>query len=152
MRFAYLRYISQKNRTITHIYRPVIPVDLAGPDGEIDFYGLVDTGSDDTLIPRIVARELGLSVDEQDTSEVRGIGDEVVSVASAEVELRISDGTEFASWKAKVGIIGDEEDEGDFVILGHAGCLDFFTATFDGDRRALEMFPNIHFPGLTGNS
>ena len=60
----------------------------------------------------------------------------------------MSDGTEFASWESTVGVIGDEEGEQDFVILGHAGCLEFFTATFDGDRRVLEMFPNPNFPGL----
>ncbi len=45
MIFPYLQYAIQGGPTV-HVFRPVIPVDLAGPDGEIDFYALVDTGSD----------------------------------------------------------------------------------------------------------
>jgi len=39
---------------------------------------------------------------------------------------------------------------GDFVILGHASCLEFFAATFDGDRKILTMLPNRDFPGTIG--
>ena len=150
MNFPYLSYLAQDNGTQTQLYRPVIPVDLARPSGELDFYGLVNTGSDDTLISRFLAKELGLEIDDSQTSNVRGIAEEIVTIASAVVELRIADETEFASWEASVGVIGVEEEEHDFVILGHSACLDFFTATFDGDRRALEMFPNPNFPGFTG--
>ncbi len=152
MNFAYLRYVSEQNGATSHLYRPAIPVDLAGPHGEVDFYGLVDTGSDDTLIPRFLVRELGVTIDDSNRTKVRGIADEIVSIATAEMELRISDGFEFVSWQTKVGVIGEDDDESDFVILGHAGCLEFFTATFDGDRRALELFPNAQFPGITGSS
>ena len=44
MNFSYLRYLSANNGEQLEIFRPVIPVDLAGPNEEIDFYGLVDTG------------------------------------------------------------------------------------------------------------
>ena len=150
MNFAYLRYVSLNKGQRTEILRPVIPIDLAGPAGEIDFYGLVDTGSDDTLIPRFLAQELGLAIDDSNRSKVKGIGEDELLISSAVVELRISDRTEFASWECQVGVMGDDEDEHDFVILGHAACLEFFTATFNGDRKTLELFPSANFPGLIG--
>ena len=149
MNFRYVRYATPDGG---YIYRPVLPVDLAGPDGEVDFYALLDTGSDDTLIPRFVANELGLTIDDTNVTQVTGIAGGLVPIASAEVELRISDGTESVTWHSRVGIIGDDNDDADYVILGHTACLEFFIATFDGDRRALELYPASTFPGLTGGS
>ena len=150
MNFPYLGYRFLAHGQESEILRPVIPVDLAGPAGEIDFYGLVDTGSDDTLIPRFLANELGLVIDDAHPTKVKGIGEDELLISTATAELRIADGTEFASWEATVGVIGTNEDEQDFVILGHSGCLEYFTATFDGDRKALELLPTAGFPGLSG--
>ena len=122
-------------------------MDLAGPGGEVDFYALVDTGSDDTLIPNCVAEELGLKVDDTRTEEVTGIGGERVSVAQANVELRISDGDETVYWAADVGVVRGGDGGGDYVILGHRACLEFFTASFSGGLRVLELMPNTEFPG-----
>ena len=144
MRFPYLRYVIRHGPT-AFVYRPVIPVDLAGPAGEVDFYALVDTGSDDTLIPRCVANELGLEVDDDRVEEVTGIGGEKTRIAQAQVEFRISDGEESVFWNASVGVIG--EGGGDYVILGYKSCLQLFTATFSGDRRILELTPNKAFAG-----
>ncbi|MBP87544.1 MAG: hypothetical protein CMJ64_12600 [Planctomycetaceae bacterium] len=143
MNFPYLRYATRDGGIV---YRPVVPVDLAGPDGEVDFYGLVDTGSDDSLIPRFVANELGLEIDDGQITEVVGLGSERVAVASAQVELRISDGSESVSWHATVGVVGTDEEDADFVILGHNSCLDFFTAIFDGDHRLLQRAANSKLP------
>jgi len=146
MKFPYLQYVIQDGPT-AFVFRPVIPVDLAGPDGEIDFYALVDTGSDDTLIPRFVADEIGLKIDDDRVEEVIGIGGEKITIAHADVELRVSDGDESAFWNTSVGVIGESESGGDYVILGHKSCLEFFTATFTGGRHILELTPNNTFPG-----
>ncbi|MGB6044179.1 MAG: hypothetical protein WBF93_13555 [Pirellulales bacterium] len=47
-------------------------------------------------------------------------------------------------------VVPVEDEAGDFVILGHASCLEFFAATFDGDRKILTMLPNRDFPGTIG--
>ncbi len=41
---------------------------------------------------------------------------------------------------------------GDYVILGYKSCLEFFTATFAGDGRTLELTPNNTFPGTVDRS
>jgi hypothetical protein len=33
-------------------------------------------------------------------------------------------------------------------ILGFAGCLQFFTATFHGDREEVELVINALYPGI----
>lgn len=146
MIFPYLRYPVRQAGKLAYVFRPVVPVDLAGPAGEIDFYGLMDTGSDDTIIPRCLATELGLDIVGTERSQVTGIGGAKVDVAEAEVEIRLSDGAESVTWNAKVGVIGEQDAGGDFVILGHGSCLEFFVASFDGDRKRLTMLPNRNFP------
>ena len=34
-----------------------------------------------------------------------------------------------------------------YVILGHRSCLEYFTASFAGDRLMLSLIPNANFPG-----
>lgn len=147
MNFPYLPY-AVRDRAEHYIYRPVIPVDLAGPHGEVDFYALVDTGSsDDTLIPKCVADELGLVTNEERVEEVTGIGGERIAVVQADVELRVSDGRETVFWNAAVGVVAGRDGGGDYVILGHRSCLEYFTASFSGDRLMLDLTPNVNFPG-----
>ena len=45
-----------------YIYRPVVPFTLAGPAESLDFFGLLDTGADETYITRRMAERLGLSI------------------------------------------------------------------------------------------
>lgn len=108
MNFPYLPY-AVRDKAEHYLYRPVIPVDLAGPHGEVDFYALVDTGSDDTLIPKCVADELGLVTNEERVEEVTGIGGERIAVVQADVELRVSDGHETVFWNAAVGVVAGRD-------------------------------------------
>lgn len=32
------------------------------------------------------------------------------------------------------------------MILGHGGCLDYFTATFDGEASQIDLVPNQYLP------
>lgn len=55
MRFPYLPYeiagssVAEKK----YVYRPVIPVHLAGSQGTAVILGLADTGADSTLLPDV---------------------------------------------------------------------------------------------------
>ena len=62
----------------------------------------------------------------------------------AEVRLRISDGQEFREWPARVAFTTEPLKR---VLLGFAGFLQFFTATFDGDREEVELTINAKYPG-----
>ena len=62
----------------------------------------------------------------------------------AEVTLRLTDGREFREWRARVGFTATPLQR---PPLGFAGCLQFFTASFFGDREEVELTVNGLYPG-----
>lgn len=58
--------------------------------------------------------------------------------------LRISDGHEHREWPARVGFTSAPLHR---PLLGFAGFLQFFTATFDGVRELVELTVNSSYPG-----
>lgn len=67
MRFAYGRYKVAQSPTqpgLTTVARPVIPVRFVGPAGSHVFYGLLDTGADETFITQEMAEVLGVAFEE----------------------------------------------------------------------------------------
>jgi hypothetical protein len=65
-------------------------------------------------------------------------------VRYASVTLRITDGVEFREWPAVVGFASGNLTR---PLLGFAGFLQFFTATFHGDREEVELTVNPLYPG-----
>jgi hypothetical protein len=61
------------------------------------------------------------------------------------VTLRITDGSEFREWQAWVGFTSVRLHR---PLLGFAGCLQYFSAHFHGDREELEMTVNSRYPGM----
>ena len=60
------------------------------------------------------------------------------------VKLRITDGISFLEWTASVGFVAGP---GVRPLLGFAGFLQFFTATFRGDHEEVELEVNGLYPG-----
>ncbi len=52
----------------------------------------------------------------------------------------------FVAWKTTVGFVDFGSASDEFIMLVHGGCLDFFTATFDGENAELELVPNAFLP------
>ncbi len=151
MKFPYREYISAYPGTSDYrlILRPVITIRIVGPRSEARWDALVDSGADETLFPMSLAEVLGVELDDQLTSEAAGISGDRLKIHYGDVELQIENGTEIVSWKATVGFadFGSANDE--VIILGHGGCLDFFTATFDGEDAVLELVANSLLPSET---
>jgi predicted aspartyl protease len=120
--------------------RPEITLAVVSPRGTEVMDGLLDTGADDTVFPDQVARRLGIDLTHAPAGTAKGVGGGSLAVRYAEVKLRISDGQEFREWTAKVGFTAAP-------LLGFAGCLQFFTATFHGDREEVELTVNSHYRG-----
>ena len=119
--------------------RPVIGVTLIGPSDSRLRFGLLDTGGDDTLIPESLAPVLGVDLANAPSGTGKGIGSGPVPLRSAQVGLRITDGKERREW---TGWVGFTPAPLPYPILGFAGCLQFFTATFHGDREEVELAVN----------
>ena len=58
--------------------------------------------------------------------------------------LRLTDGREFRKWPAAVGFTPARLA---YPMLAFAGCLQYFSATFHGDREEVELTVNSLYPG-----
>jgi hypothetical protein len=122
----------------------VIPVALAGPKDQVAKDAMVDTAADDTVFPKDVATAIGIDLTHAPEGEGEGVGKRKVRLQYAEVTLRLSDGKEFREWRGWVGFTTTQLAR---PLLGFAGCLEYFTAVFQGDREELEMTVNSSYPG-----
>ena len=73
---------------------------------------------------------LGLDLTNAPVRYLTGIGPAGYRVRYATVRLRLTDGVDFRDWPATVGFTDAPLP---LDTLGHAGCLQFFTAIFRGD-------------------
>ncbi|MDA0835211.1 MAG: hypothetical protein O3A29_18200 [Planctomycetota bacterium] len=144
MRFAYREYVGPLPGTTDFrlILRPVITIHVIGPKSEARFDALVDTGADETLLPLMLADLLGVELDHNSTSKAVGISGDSMTVYYGDVQFEIDDGDESAKWTTTVGFVDFSPSDEKFMILGHGGCLDYFTAIFDGENAELELIPN----------
>jgi hypothetical protein len=105
---------------------------------------LLDTGADDTTFPETLAEELGIDLSHAPTYTFAGVGGRPQTVRYAQVSLRVSDGQEFREWQAWVGFVNVVMI---WPLLGFAGFLQYFTATFHGDDEEVELAINTIYPG-----
>jgi hypothetical protein len=124
--------------------RPIIGVTIIGPSDSRLRDGLLDTGSDDTVFPEHLAATLGLDLSSAPIGSMQTANRTRARVRYAPVRLRITDGIEQREWPALVGFTPAPLRQ---PLLGFAGFLQFFTATFHGDREQVELTINSLYPG-----
>jgi hypothetical protein len=124
--------------------RPVLTITAIGPGGTAVDDGLLDTGADDTIFSVRRAAQLGIDLTNAPLGEASGVGGVPVTVYLAEVKLRITDGLEQREWTARVGFTTAPLKR---ALLGIAGFLEFFNATFFGDREEVELAVNSLYRG-----
>jgi hypothetical protein len=105
--------------------------------------GLLDSGADDTVFPEAWAAQIGVDLSQAPVTTSKGVGGQPLAVRFAPVKLRVTDGVEFREWPATVGFVAGSPIR---PLLGFAGFLQFFTATFHGDREEVELTVNSLFP------
>ncbi len=124
--------------------RAIIDVALLGPTKTITLESLLDTGADDTVFSVDDASDAGIDLTGAPTLTLAGVGGAPYTVSYAQVPLRVTDGREFREWPAWVGFTSASMNR---PLMGYAGFLQFFTATFYGDRKQVELAANGHYPG-----
>ena len=147
MRFDYTAIVSSSPDTgdPVVIFRPEIRVTVHGPNGSRGLRALVDTGSDNTILPEAVARTLGIRLRAGKGPRATAFGGHAIALSYADVDLELAHAEQRLRWSARVFFVaGDAADES--LILGHQGFLDYFTATFDGEQCALELEANSYLP------
>lgn len=124
--------------------KPVVPTTLIGPTGSHFDRCFLDTGADDTVFPEYLAAKLGIDLTNAPARSATGVGMTPYLIRYAEVILRVTDGTEFREWPAWVGFTPAALRR---PLLGFAGCLQFFTAAFDGEREQVTLAVTARYPG-----
>ena len=126
------------------IYRPMVPIHVSGPLGTQIIMGLVDTGSDVTVLPSFLLPLIGAAGIDAPEAEFRGVGGQTVTARYSRVELSLHHGDRIYRWPTEVGFL----DGRDVAILGHTGFLEHFNATFNSERHQLTLKSNKRFPGI----
>ncbi len=152
MRFPYERYyVRSSKQQRFEIYRPVIYARIHAPDRVVDLRCLVDTGADFTLFPRSIADKFVIPVDDSASQPIFGIGGTPLRAAPADTELELTDGVESYRWNTSALFVSFPRPADQQTIFGHKGFLEYFTASFDGERRELELIPNNTLPADRGH-
>jgi hypothetical protein len=129
----------------TVISRPILAVSLTGPAGSRLRDGLLDTGADESIFDPSVAPLIGVDLSQAIEREVNLVGRGRIRCRYAPVQLRITDGiAETYEWDTIVGFAPFPVLRG---LLGFAGFLQFFDASFRGAAQEATLLPNALFPG-----
>ncbi len=144
MNFAYRRFLVElfDGEPLREIYRPIVPILVHGPRDSLLVRPILDSGADFTLLPLSVAIATGVDLEMNRAGTVGGIEGGSLITYPGEVELELNDGTQSYRWPTTVRFAA-----GNNMLLGHLGCLEFFTATFDHRNGTFSLEPNAGFPG-----
>lgn len=110
------------------ILDPTIPVEILTLNGFTPFDLLLDTGADATLLPRFMAKVVGLELNRLPRQRMFGIeNQEGLEARRGKVTLRIAKHT----FSAPAFF---SESDASPLVLGRAGFFDHFNITFDNKR------------------
>lgn len=146
MKFPYAQYQVEPTPSdpgVTVIYRPVIPFRASSDAAGTVFYGLLDSGADETMLTRALAEAAGIVADTSQTSVAMSASGEI-PVVYGRATLEVGRGKERFRWKTTVGIVDQPWQE---AILGRRGFLQFFDVTFRGGKQEIILKRNrVPFP------
>lgn len=148
MEFPYSSVISRvaESEDLLIFRRPEIEFHLIGVVRKLQLIGLVDTGSDFTILPKSAADFAGIPLQPAEESTARLFSGQAVSLLRGDVQLELRGREHSVLWHTEVFFYDFAVSTDETVILGHAGFLDYFTATFDGLEAMLTLMPNETIP------
>jgi len=140
-RWRYSYFEEPELRRDRVVFRPIVPVTLGGLPVERALDGLVDSGSESTLVASWVADLAGLDLSRPDEVLRIGVGGTSVAARFVEVDLRLhrwpdTADDDYVAWRAEVGFVSPWRPLYP-VLLGQHGFFDEFTVTCS--RQALEL-------------
>jgi hypothetical protein len=127
------------------LLRPEVPITIHGISGSRTYRALVDTGADNTVLPKSVAIDLGTSLHPLRGAKASAFGGQILDTLCGEATFDLADDADHCRWTDTVLFL-DMAAEEETLLLGHAGFLDYFTAIFDGHLAELTLVPNEDLP------
>jgi hypothetical protein len=128
------------------VLRPEIDVRVFGPKGSGIFRALIDTGADNTVLPKSVADVCGIITDSGIGPSMETFGGHKLPTRFGNVTLEIAEGGEKVRWETRVQFFDFDTPDSETLIMGHAGMLDYFSAEFDGWNAELTLKANDDLP------
>jgi hypothetical protein len=152
MKFRYVSYEVDASPTVPRgvLYRPEVTIDVIGSLRKERIQALVDTGSDETVFPASLAKAIGVQLDRASASQASAVGGQVVQLIPGRVMLQLTEGEQKYRWQTTAGFLEVNHPEDEVALLGYAGFLEFFRATFHSEQHELELTPNNNFDALRG--
>ncbi len=148
MKFHYRPHLTMAPETgeANIILRPEIAVTIIGPAGHDEFLGLLDTGADNTVLPKSVADRLGIELEPCAGPDGSAFGGGTLSFFFGHVVFRLCGDDEEIEWPACVLFHDFASADDEAIVFGHAGFLDLFRSTFDPEVGLIELHANGLFP------
>lgn len=131
-------YIEFMGRFEERVLRPMIPVQFSFKDESYTDYGMVDSGSDDTILPMSVAVKLGVNLSKLQSYSVCGAGGNIFNTYRAPSEIKIT----LKRKKCKTVTLDSKvyfsEAEG-AILLGQTGFLNKLKVTLRGSKKEIQI-------------
>jgi hypothetical protein len=150
MKWAYRKYAVERSRICPSgtVYRPEVKIRVRGTQSETYLRVLVDTGADHTVLPYSIAADIGAELFEDEVDAAKGVSGHEIAIIPGRVELELLDGDASCQWITVIGFAKFASATDECSIFGHAGCLEYFFATFDGHSQVVELTRRPNFPSL----
>ena len=128
--------------------RPMVPLVVLGEVDAVLCSALVDTGADNSFLPRSIAEALGLLLTSCRGPAPVAFGGGIVETYYTDLVLQLGDGTDEVAWPARMLVFDVDSPSDEIIILGHTGFLEHFRATFDGQAGTLDLEPLPSMPAV----
>ena len=125
-------------------YKPIIPITITGPAGQVTRRILVDSGSDDIVFPASIGNLIGVNLIGAPQRFSQGVGGQSpIGLLFAPVILLLQDQNEIYRWRA---VVGFTKAPLRFPLFGIAGGLEHFRTTLDVRSGEIELVAQPSLP------
>ena len=134
MKYPYLTVLNSDPNG-KHFHRPVVDVEIFGPNCSISTFALVDSGADNCLFHLEYAKAIGIDIGKCKKSITMGVEGGKMEIYLTDIEIKIK-GLE--KIKVQVGFIKSNSVNG---LLGQIGFFDQNRIKFERDHKIFEINP-----------
>jgi hypothetical protein len=135
MKYRYTSFFPPDS-TLKWIKRPMVQIEVSGPQNTKKFNALIDSGADYCLFNTEVAELVGLDLSKAKTRRLTGIGSIIEGFYLNDVEMRL-EGIE-KTIKIPVCFVKTPNVG---LLLGQEGFFDKFRIRFEKDHDTFEIIP-----------
>lgn len=89
-----------------------------------------------------LAQAIGVEVDRESLGKASAVGGHEIDLLPGTVTLQVGQDGQVWRWRAVVEFLDVHEPENEVALLGHAGFLEYFRATFDSENLELDLISN----------